>query len=103
MIRHRAMSHLGEHGEIIEHAGSGRAISMSDEELRERCRTAPLSVRRQMDARREARGMPPLWGGRGGADGRSSPRKIGALVVARMRSYLALARARRAADDAERS
>ena len=32
----RFMSHIGEHGEIIEHAGSGGRIAISDTELRER-------------------------------------------------------------------
>lgn len=85
----RSMSHIGEHGEIIEHAGSGGPIAISDAELRERCRTAPLFIRRRMDARREARGLPPLWGSR--AHGR---RAAATGLVSRMRAFLATTRAR---------
>ena len=85
----RFMAHIGEHGEIIEHAGSGGPIAISDTELRERCRTAPLFIRRRMDANREARGLPPLWGSR--AQGR---RAAATGLVSRMRSFLAMTRAR---------
>lgn len=91
---HRAMSHMGDGGRIIEHAGSGREITLGDQELRERCRNAPLFIRRHIDARREARGLPPLWGSRrAGKQGAG-----GAALVARMKSFLALARARRAGE-----
>ena len=83
----RTMSHIGEHSVIVEHAGSQRAIAMSDAELRERCHTAPLFIRRRMDANREARGLPPLWGSR--AQGRRA-----AATVSQMRAFLAMTRAR---------
>jgi HK97 family phage prohead protease len=54
------MSRVADDGTIIEYAAlSGR---MSDSELRERCRNAPLHIKRSMDAARIARGSRPLWG-----------------------------------------
>jgi hypothetical protein len=87
MTRH--LSHTEAGGRIVERAGSGQPIAMNEHEIRERCRTAPEWVRRHMDARREARGLRPLWGSR--AQGR---RAAATGLVSRMRSFLAMTRAR---------
>jgi len=58
----RSLSHIDAGGRIVEHAGGGRPISLHESEIRERCRTAPEFVRRNIDARRKARGQRPLWG-----------------------------------------
>lgn len=51
-----------DHTQPIERADSGLPLSLHDCEIRSRCRNAPLFVRRNIDARRAARGLPPLWG-----------------------------------------
>jgi hypothetical protein len=44
---------------VIERAAWGDATG--DEAIRQRCRTAPIEVRRLIDHSREARGLRPLW------------------------------------------
>ena len=45
----------------IERASRPEPGSACDDELRHRCRSAPIWIRRTMNARREERGLPPLW------------------------------------------
>lgn len=67
----RAMSRVADDGTIIEYAAlSGR---MSDSELRERCRNAPLHIKRSMDAARVARGARPLWASKPAAAVKRAP------------------------------
>lgn len=87
----RNLSHVDAGGRIVEHAGSGQPITMAEREIRERCRTAPEFVRRHIDARREARGLRPLWGDDARAD---RARARVATAVARHRAFLAKAAAR---------
>jgi len=63
----------------------------TDVELRMRCRNAPDFVRANIDARREERGLPPLWP--------SLRRTVGSraamqLAIAKHKAFLTLARAR---------
>jgi hypothetical protein len=37
-------------------------LGSADLEVRERCRSAPAWIRRRIDASRQQRGLPPLWG-----------------------------------------
>ena len=87
----RNLSHVDAGGRIVEHAGSGQPITMAEREIRERCRTAPEFVRRNIDARRKARGQRPLWGDDARAD-RVHARAV--AVVARHKAFVAAAAAR---------
>lgn len=49
-------------GRVMQFSGCPHGLmSVSDKELRERCRTAPLHIRRAMDDDREQRGLRRLW------------------------------------------
>lgn len=78
---------------MIEYANwNDRAM---DEVIRQRCRNAPVEIRRNIDAKREARGLRPLWP-------RISRRAIGvrakaAATVARMKAFMAAVAARQTA------
>ena len=65
----RTMSRLTDDGKVIFHAGAscGASFPLTDDEARERCASAPLHIKRSIDAYREARGMRRLWA----RDGRS--------------------------------
>jgi hypothetical protein len=76
--------------ERVERASWGVITSM-DEGIRQRCRTAPLEVRRNIDRRREARGLRPLWPR---ATRRARPRATLRSLIARHKAFLALARAK---------
>lgn len=69
--------------EMIERASWNDAAA--DNALRLRCRTAPDFVRRNIDARREARGLRPLWPDLA----RRATRDRAAATVARLRAFLA--------------
>lgn len=64
----RTMSRKLDDGTVVHFAGAPRGVSMSDEEIRERCRFAPPCIRRSIDAERERHGMRRLWA----CDGKSS-------------------------------
>lgn len=69
---------------LIESAAWG--IGSMDDAIRQRCRTAPIEVRRNIDTNREARGLPRLW-----SDTR--PRNVAsraraAATVARLRAFM---------------
>jgi hypothetical protein len=87
----RYLSHIEAGGRIVEHAGSGQPITMAEREIRERCRTAPEFVRRNIDARRKARGQRPLWGDDARAD-RVHARA--AAAASRHRAFVAASAAR---------
>lgn len=70
---------------VVERAGVLFGES-GDAELRHRCRTAPEFVRANIDARRESRGLSPLWPG-------LSPRHRAArahavATIARLKAFL---------------
>jgi hypothetical protein len=67
---------------------AGLAKSASDREIRYRCRTAPQHVRANIDAHREARGLPRLWSSAAtGSAARATVRRLKAfLAVARLRA-----------------
>lgn len=46
---------------MIEYASWNDAAM--DDVIRQRCRNAPVEIRRNIDAKREARGLRPLWPG----------------------------------------
>lgn len=74
--------------------GGMTTTMMMDEVIRQRCRTAPPEVRRNIDRQREARGMRPLWPS-------TSRRAIAARAkaaakVTRMKAFIAAATARNA-------
>lgn len=76
---------------LIESAAWG--IGSMDDAIRLRCRNAPVEVRRNIDTRREARGLPRLW-----SDTR--PRNVAsraraAAAVARLKAFLRDAHSRR--------
>jgi hypothetical protein len=50
-------------GRLVEFAGAASNVPfpMSDDEARERCRSAPAHIRRSIDNHREARGLRRLW------------------------------------------
>jgi hypothetical protein len=87
----RYLSRIDTGGRIVEHAGSGQPIAMDEHEIRERCRTAPEWVRRHMDARREARGLRPLWGDTGRA---ALAYARAAAAAARHKAFVAASAAR---------
>jgi len=88
----------------IERASRPEPGSVCDDELRHRCRSAPIWIRRTMNARREERGLPPLWPGIGShqpgvtARGQGRPprpaRPAAASTIARLKAFLTLQRAR---------
>jgi hypothetical protein len=91
----RILSDIGGGNTIIERAGSPVAFTLADWEIRERCRNAPQFVRRNIDARREARGLPPLWERRSVDASRPRRRPAGTPAnVAKWKAFLALARSR---------
>ena len=60
-----------------------------DDVIRLRCRNAPVEIRRNIDARREARGLHPLWPG---ISRRAiATRARAAATVARMKAFMAAA------------
>lgn len=76
---------LGSATSVIESAAWG--CGSMDDVIRQRCRTAPIEVRRNIDTNRKARGLPRLW-----SDTR--PRNVAsraraAATVARLKAYLA--------------
>jgi hypothetical protein len=74
-----------------ERASWGGMTTMMDDVIRQRCRTAPLDVRRNIDTRREARGLRPLWPG---VTRQPRARAAARLAVVRHRAFLALAQCR---------
>lgn len=91
-VRKRVLSATAGGGGVIERAGAGRPLAMADWEIRERCRNAPQFIRRNIDARREARGLPPLWGTPAGSPTAHRQHSPGAAsTVARWKAYLVLA------------
>jgi hypothetical protein len=74
---------------VIERVAWGDATG--DEAIRQRCRTAPIEVRRLIDHSREARGLRPLWPG---ASRRGRTRTRAVATVARWRAFLTLAGSR---------
>jgi hypothetical protein len=74
---------------VIERAAWGDAPG--DEAIRQRCRSAPIEVRRLIDHSREARGLRPLWPSVS-RRGRSPARAR--ATVARWRAFLTLAGSR---------
>ena len=77
-------------GTIVERASCGIAFSSSDDEIRLRCRNAPVEIRRNIDAKREARGLTPLWPS---ISRRAHLRAGAAAAVARLRAFMAVANA----------
>jgi hypothetical protein len=60
-----------------------------DNVIRLRCRNAPVEIRRNIDAKREARGLRPLWPG---ISRRAiATRARAAATVARMKAFMAAA------------
>lgn len=47
--------------EVIERSSDWSIMQSADAALRMKCRNAPDFIRRNIDTRREARGLPPLW------------------------------------------
>jgi len=87
--------------QYIERAGYGLPVILHDAELRHRCRNAPDFVRKNIDARREERGLPPLWPAI--AQRKTVATKPGhrrpahqsaSATIARLKAYVALQRAR---------
>ena len=63
-----------------------------DDVIRQRCRNAPVEIRRNIDAKREARGLRPLWPG---ISRRAiATRARATATVARLRAFLAAAATR---------
>lgn len=70
----------------IECAGWAGMNASMDDVIRQRCRNAPQFVRRHIDARREARGLRPLW-----PDAQRAARSHAraAAAIARHKAFLA--------------
>jgi hypothetical protein len=75
----------------IERAGWAGMNTSMDDVIRQRCRNAPPFVRRHIDARREARGLRPLWPD---ATRAARAHARASAAVARQKAFLASARSR---------
>jgi hypothetical protein len=78
--RKRVLSAAASMGGVIERAGASQAFTLADWEISERCRNAPPFIRRNIDAKREARGLRPLWGSRASGSARSQPAVVAAAL-----------------------
>lgn len=84
-----AMGNAPKDPEMVERAGVMHGTT--DAELRMRCRSAPDDVRANIDARRESRGLPPLWPATSRIVGCRAAMR---LAIARHKAFLTPARAR---------
>jgi hypothetical protein len=84
--------------ESIERSSDWSIMQSADAALLMKCCNAPDFIRRNIDTRREARGLPPLWSTRSDERRRPGARtsdKAGSKArLAQLKAFLAKARAR---------
>jgi len=92
------VSRIGPGGAAIERACDWSMLQSADADLRMKCRNAPEFIRRNIDAYREARGLPPLWSTRADEQRRpgrrASSKARSEARLAQLKAFLAKARAR---------